>query len=179
MKMPLELSLKKALKFLTISLLCIYPIAVKAQVGTAPSANCHVSDGQFTTCSGGGSEWSDVQPLPFPASNSFLYVNQDAGRQFIFLLYDFPFQTTPIAATDSAHVSFDTVEQDLILGARLEHYDIDLFGDGHIQVAVFGQPEDPGRIAGKVGFGASPNSAVPHLIVELQVPLTPDRKSVV
>jgi len=173
MKMPLELSLKKALKFLTISLLCIYPIAVKAQVGTAPSANCHVSDGQFTTCSGGGSEWSDVQPLPFPASNSFLYVNQDAGRQFIFLLYDFPFQTTPIVPTDSAHVSFDTVEQDLILGARLEHYDIDLFGDGHIQVAVFGQPEDPGRIAGKVGFGASPNSAVPHLIVELQVPLTP------
>src|SRR5712692_8472867 len=173
MKMPLELSLKKALKFLTVSLLCIYPIAVKAQVGTAPSANCHVSDGQFTTCTGGGSEWSDVQPLPFPASNSFLYVNQDAGRQFIFLLYDFPFKTTPIAATDSAHVSFDTVEQDLILGARLEQYDIDLFGDGRIQVAVFGQPEDPGRIAGKVGFGASPNSAVPHLIVELQVPLTP------
>src|SRR5207244_12258604 len=134
MKMPLELSLKKALKFLTISLLCIYPIAVKAQVGTAPSANCHVSDGQFTTCCGVGSEWSDVQPLPFPASNSFLYVNQDAVRQFIFLLYDFPFHTTPIVPPDSAHASFDNMEQDLIPAARLQHSDIDLSLHAPIQV---------------------------------------------
>ena len=164
---------RKALRLLTLSMVCILPIAAEAQVGTPPSANCHATDGQFTACPGGGSEWSDVTPVAFPATNSFLYVNQDPGRQFIWLLYDFPFQTTPIGATDVVAVGFDTVEQDPLLGAKLEHYDISIFGDGHIQVLVFGQPEDPGRIAGAVGFHSSPNSAVPHLIAELQVPLTP------
>ncbi len=171
-KMSLPCFSHRTIRFLIVLLISIYAAGVKAQVGTPPSANCHVSDGQFTVCPGGGSEWSDVQPVAFPASNSFLYVNQDPNRQFIWLLYDFPFQTNPIASTDSVRISFDTVEQDL-LGARLEHYDIDLFRDQHIQVAVFGQPEDPGRIAGAIGFNPSPNSPIPHLVVELQVPLTP------
>jgi hypothetical protein len=171
MKMTLRHVLRQPLRLLVLLVVGIYAVGIEAQVGTTPSANCHVSDGQFTACPGGGSEWSDVQPVAFPGSNSFLYVNQDPNRQFIWLLYDFPFQTTPIAPTDSVRVSFDTVEQDLT--ARFEHYDIDLFGDGHIQVAVFGQPEDPGRIAGAIGFNPSPNSSMPHLIVELQVPLTP------
>ncbi len=171
MKVSLRCVLRQPLKLLVIFVIGMYGIGVKAQQGNSPSANCHISDGQFTTCPGGGIEWSDVQPVSFPGSNSFLYVNQDLNRQFIWLLYDFPFQTTPIGLNDSVRVSFDTVEQGLT--ARLEHYDIDLFGDGHIQVAVFGQPEDPGRIAGAVGFNPSPNSAAPHLIVELQVPLTP------
>jgi hypothetical protein len=158
---------------LCMALLIAFPFTgAFAQSGNVPSANCHVTDGQFTSCGSGGSEWSDVTPIFFPGSNSYLYVNQDPGRQFIWLLYDFPFQTTPIGDTDSVRISFDTVET-AISGASLEHYDIDLFGNGQIQVNVFGQPEAPGRIAGTVGFSPSPNSPIPHLIAELQVPLTP------
>lgn len=171
-KLSPRTTLRQIPAFAAVLLIALSCSGAFAQSGTAPSANCHVSDGQFTSCSSGGSEWLDVQPVFFPASNSYLYVNQDPARQFIWLLYDFPFQQTPIAPTDAVRISFDTVEAQLV-GAALEHYDIDLFGNGQIQVNVFGQPEDPGRIAGAVGFNTSPNSPVPHLIVELQVPLTP------
>jgi hypothetical protein len=117
-------------------------------------------------------EWSDVQPLAFPATNSFLYVNQDAGHNFLYLLYDFPFRTTALAATDSVHINFDTVSQDTGVPA-LEEYDIYIFGNGQIQVMEQGKPIPPGRITGAAGFGMSPNSATPHVLAELQVPLTP------
>ena len=143
-----------------------------AQVSNKPTAACHVSDGQFTTCSSGKSEWSDVQPLFFLASNSYLYVNQDAAHSFLYLMYDFPFRTSPVAAGDSVRVSFDTVEQDAD-GASLEHYDISIFGNGVVQILVNGSVEDAGRIVGAVGFHPSANSATPHLMAELQVPLTP------
>ena len=165
-------TVRQALKFSTILLLAFYSTGAFSQSGTAPSANCHVTDAQFSACPNGSNEWLDVQQVFFPASNSFLYVNQDPARQFIWLLYDFPFQKRPVGPTESVRISFDTVEAD-VSGAKIEHYDIDLFGDGHILVNVFGQPEDPGRIAGAVGFHDSPNSGIPHLIAELQVPLTP------
>ena len=160
-------TVRQALKFSTILLLAFYSTGAFSQSGTAPSANCHVTDAQFSACPNGSNEWLDVRgPVFFPASNSFLYVNQDPARQFIWLLYDFPFQKRPVGPTESVRISFDTVEAD-VSGAKIEHYDIDLFGDGHILVNVFGQPEDPGRIAGAVGFHDSPNSGIPHLIAEL------------
>ena len=87
-------------------------------------------------------------------------------------MYDFVFRTNPIGAAQSVQVGFDTVEQGSS-GASLEHYDISIFGDGRLQVLVNGVAEAPGRIVGAAGFGASPNGAAPHLIAELQVPLTP------
>ena len=83
-----------------------------AQLSGLPSANCHVTDGEFTVCPNGQMEWSDVQPLSFPATNSFLYVNQDAAHGFLYLMYDFPFRTVTLASTESVHISFDTVSTD-------------------------------------------------------------------
>jgi hypothetical protein len=145
---------------------------LQAQFSGPPTATCHVTDGQFTSCPGGPSEWSDVQPLPFPSTNSFLYVNQDAGHAFLYLMYDFPVRTTALGPTDSVHVSFDTVSQDTGVPA-LEEYDIYIFGNGQMQVLEQGKPIPAGRIAGAAGFGASPNSATPHVLAELQVPLLP------
>jgi hypothetical protein len=144
----------------------------KAQLSGPPTANCHVTDGTFTACPNGTKEWSDVQPLAFPATNSYLYVNQDSVHAYLYLMYDFPFRTAPLAATDSVHVSFDTVSQDSGTPG-LEQYDIYIFGNGQMQVLEQGQPTPPGRIVGAGGFGTSPNSATPHLMAELQVPLTP------
>jgi hypothetical protein len=144
----------------------------EAQVSGPPSANCHVVDGKFTACPNGKTEWSDVKPLAFPATNSYLYVNQDPEHTYLYLMYDFPFRTSAIGPAESVHVSFDTVSQDSGVPA-LEQYDIDIFGNGQIQVSEQGKPTPPGRIAGAAGFGISPNSATPHLIAELQVPLTP------
>jgi hypothetical protein len=146
-----------------------------AQSNQGPSAFCHVTDGNFTDCdtqTSGAEEWSDVQPSPFAAQNSFLYVNQNAARSALFLMYDFPFRTAPLASSQAVRITFDTVEQEPE-GAALERYDVDIFGDGRMEVSVFGEPEPPNGIAGAIGFGPSPNSSVPHLRVELQVPLIP------
>ena len=148
---------------------------VVAQSSQGPSAFCHTTDGTFTDCdpqTAGREEWSDVQPSPFAAANSFLYVNQNAARSALFLMYDFPFRTAPLASSQAVRISFDTVEQEPE-GAALERYDVDIFGDGHMTVSVFGEPEPPNGIIGAVGFGPSPNSNVPHLMAELQVPLIP------
>jgi hypothetical protein len=141
-----------------------------AQVSGPPSSNCHVTDGTFTACSNGKTEWSDVTPVAFPASNSYLYVNQDAAHKFLYLMYDLPLRMTTLAATDSVHIHFDTVETQSG-GPALVVYDIDLFGDGQVSVLENGQPTPLGTIVGAVGFGPSPNSATSHVTAELQVPL--------
>ena len=142
----------------------------EAQVSGPPSANCHVTDGQFTSCPNGTTEWSDVQPVAFPASNSYLYVNQDPAHAFLYLMYDLPVRTTALAAADSVHINFDTVET-VSNGPALVVYDIYIFGNGQMQVLQQGKPTPQGRIVGGASFGVSPNSATPHVMAELQVPL--------
>jgi hypothetical protein len=88
-------------------------------------------------------------------------------------MYDFPFRSTFLAPTDSVRVSFDTVSQDAGGVPALEEYDILIFGNSQIQVMEQGKPVAKGRIFGAAGFGTSPNSATKHVLVELQVPLTP------
>lgn len=146
-----------------------------AQISQGPSAFCHVTDGTFTDCdpqNGGLEEWSDVQSSFFAASNSFLYVNQNASRSALFLMYDFPFRTSPLASSQAVRITFDTVEQEPE-GAAFERYDVDIFGDGRMEVSVFGEWEPANGIVGAVSFGTSPNSNVPHLMAELQIPLIP------
>ncbi len=157
---------------LYLLLLCAFafPFSAAAQSSGPPSAACHVTDGRFTSCSNGTTEWSDVQPVAFPASGSFLYVNQDSAHTFLYLMYDFPSRTAPLAATDSVHVNFDTVEQ--VSGSpKLIVYDIFIPGNGQMQVLQQGKPTPSGNITGAAGFGVSPNSATPHVMAELQVPL--------
>ena len=144
---------------------------VSAQTSTQPTANCHVTDGTFTTCSGGAMEWVDVRPVAFTSSDSYLYVNQDAGHNFLYLMYDFPIRTTKLGPTDSVHVNFDTVEQESG-GPALIEYDVFVMGNGQVQILQQGKPTPPGRIVAAQGFGPSPNSSTPHLMAELQVPLS-------
>jgi hypothetical protein len=144
----------------------------EAQVGTTPSVNCQVTDGQFIPCLTGQTEWSDVEPVRFLAADSYLYVNQDKAHTVLYLMYDFLLRTSPIAPTESVQVNFDTDEQGPN-GSSLEQYVVNIFGSGTIQVTDNGQTIDPGRITGAVGFHVSPNSALLHLMAEPQVPLTP------
>jgi hypothetical protein len=149
------------------------PFSAAAQISGGPSGNCHVTDGQFTSCANGTTEWSDVQPVAFPASDSFLYVNQDPAHTFLYLMYDFPFRMTPLGPTDSVHVSFDTVEVDSVTGnPKLVVYDIFInAGVGNMTILQQGKPTPAGKITGAAGFGVSPNSTTPHVMAELQVPL--------
>jgi hypothetical protein len=123
-------------------------------------------------CPNGKAEWSDVTPLEFPSTDSFLYVNQDSGHNFLYLMYDFPVRLTPLGAGESVHVTFNTVSSDTGT-PHLEQYDVDIFAGAPIQVRDQGQLIPAGRIAGAAGFGPSPNSATLHVVAELQVPLTP------
>ncbi len=147
------------------------PVVPAAQVATTPTAACHVTDGAFTSCPSGDMEWGDVEPLSF-VSNSFMYANQDAARTALFLMFDYPARTTPIGPNQAVRISFDTMGR-AGSAPRFERHDIDIFGDGRVQVFVFGQAVTPNGIAAAIGFGPSPHSTVPHVRAELQVPFGP------
>ena len=141
-----------------------------AQLSTAPSAQCHVTDGSFTACPNSAKEWSDVTPVSFPSTNSYLYVNQDPTHTNLYLMYDFPLRVNPLGATDSVHINFFTVET--VSGApKLIDYDIFIYGNGQVQILQQGKPTPPGNIVAAAGFGTSPNSSTAHVTAELQVPL--------
>ncbi|HZJ64936.1 MAG TPA: thrombospondin type 3 repeat-containing protein [Kofleriaceae bacterium] len=159
------------------------------------SAFAHVTDGAFTDLDGnpdnGREEWSDVPSTFFPESNSYLYADQadqrpDAGTpqspvDTFMLMYDEVGLTTPMRPTDYFLVSFTTVElEDGV--EKLEHYNIHVFADGTIMFLENGAPQAAADGAtraheirgqrGKVGFGPSPNSATPHVIVEFEIGLS-------
>src|ERR1700719_2525705 len=57
--------LRNGVTFLKVALVITISLAIAnvagAQVSGPPSADCHVTDGTFTACSNGHTEWSDVQ----------------------------------------------------------------------------------------------------------------------
>ena len=55
---------------------CLLNETGKAQSAAAPTALCHQTDGIFTACPGGATEWADVAPVAFPETNAYLYVSQ-------------------------------------------------------------------------------------------------------
>lgn len=71
---PLWVALTLILSALTSSHLPTSTVA--AQSPGHRSQFCHVTDGMFTACAGGGQEWSDVTPQFFAESGSYLYVDQ-------------------------------------------------------------------------------------------------------
>lgn len=155
----------------------------------------HATDGAFTDLDGntdnGPEEWSDVPSAFFPESNSFLYADQadlhpDLGTaespvDTFMLMYDEVGLTTPLGPNDYFLLNFTTVEGED--GAEhLEHYSVHIFTDGTLVFLQNGEPQEASdgtirtpEIAGqrgKVGFGPSPNSAVPHVIVEFEIALS-------
>jgi hypothetical protein len=163
-------SMRRRLPVVLVLALLAIPCVAGAQVATNPTAACHVSDGVFTSCPSGQVEWSDVRPLSF-VSNSFMYVNQDVARTALFLMFDFPARTRPLGPNEAVRVSFDTAERGGT--PRLERHDVDIFGDGRVQVFVFGKLVSTEGIAAVLGFAASPNSATSHVMAELQVSSVP------
>src|SRR5947207_14682996 len=79
---------------------------------------------------------------------------------------------TVIVDTDAAvRVSFDTAERGST--ARLERHDVAIFGDGRVQVFVFGTLVSTEGIAAVLGFAASPHPATSHGMAELPVSSVP------
>ena len=166
-----------------VGLLLVASPLVLAQNG-GPSALCHVTDGRFTDCPGGGREWSDVPVRSFPATQSFLYASQadldptkGSPLDTFVLMYDECGRTTPLGPDEYFLVSFKTVEVENGV-EKLEHYVLHVFSDGTIVFVEDGLVEPSGRatvvdgMRGKVGFGPSPNCAFDHVIAEFQVPLS-------
>ncbi|MCI0548245.1 MAG: thrombospondin type 3 repeat-containing protein [Candidatus Rokubacteria bacterium] len=179
-------------QYLHLSLLCLSLVTTclipasraTAQGAGGPSAFCHVTDGTFTNCPGGGREWSDVPVRAFPQTQSFLYASQadlNPARgnplDTFVLMYDECSRRVPLGPDEYFRVFFRTVETEA--GAeKLEHYVLHLFTDGTILFIEDGVVQSPGRatvvhgMRGKVGFGRSPNCAFDHVIAEFQVPLS-------
>ena len=151
-----------------------------------PSAFCHVTDGTFTDCdvNNGVEEWSDITPSFFDVfadvsgPESALYVDQadldpvrktsDSEVDTLMLMYDEMFRTTPLLSGETVHVHFMTVD-----GGSLVHYDVLIGPLGITEVKINGvvQSPMPSGLAGVAGYGASPNSATPHVMAELQIGL--------
>jgi hypothetical protein len=156
-----------------------------AHAASNQSAFCHSTDGSFTTCPDGHQEWSDITPVFFPQSNSYLYADQGAflnpggPPDTFFLMYDECSRTAPLGPNDYFLVNFANVDDDAGSPA-LVHYSIHIFTDGTIIFLENGQvqsvggqtrvPEIEGQ-RGRASFGTSPSCPFNHLIAEFQIPL--------
>lgn len=171
------------------------PSTTADPVDPLPSAFRHVTDGAFTDSDGnpanGVEEWSDVPSVFFADSNSYLYADQadldptlhtgTSSLDTFMLMYDEVGQNTPLGPDQYFLVSFTTVEKEDGRD-KLNFYNVHIFTDGTIIFLENGvvQADASGKIRvaeiggqrGKAGFGPSPNSATPHLIVEFQIQLT-------
>jgi len=155
------------------------------------SAFCHVTDGAFTNCGAGHTEWSDVPPLVFAPTSSWLYADQadlDPARgtplspvDTFMLMYDECGRHTPLAADEYFALNFDTVE--VVAGVeKLIRYTVHVFANRTIVFLENGvvQTDGAGRSRvttidgqrGDAGFGPSPTCAFNHLVVEYQIDLT-------
>lgn len=178
----------KAVVFLAVAI-ALLPSAVivtSAQFVTGPSVRCHVTDGAFTLCPDGSTEWSDVTPAAF-SSGSVLYVDQadlDPARarptspvDTLMLMYDETQRTMPLAPDEYVLVHFMTVDE--VAGALvLDHYNIHIFDDDTMIFFKNGAVQGSGRVAeiegqrAAVTFGPSVNLATPHVIAEYQIELS-------
>ncbi len=156
-----------------------------AHAASNQSAFCHSTDGSFTTCPDGHQEWSDITPVFFPQSNSYLYADQGAflnpggPPDTFFLMYDECSRTAPLGPNDYFLVNFANVDE-ASGSPALVHYSIHIFTDGTIIFLENGQvqsvggqtrvPEIQGQ-RGRASFGTSPTCPFNHLIAEFQIPL--------
>jgi hypothetical protein len=178
------ISFCRFLRALTL-LIFLFLIARVSYAGTGPSQFCHSTDGAFTTCADGHTEWSDITPAFLPANHSYLYADQanlttpGAAPDTFLLLYDECGITTTLGLNQYFLVSFSNVEGGGST-ATFEHYSVHIFTDGTIVFFDNGQAQSVNgqfrvpTIAGqkgRVGFGPSPNCQGSHVIVEYQIPL--------
>jgi hypothetical protein len=166
----------------------------KQQAADGPSAFCHATDGAFTLCPDANAEWSDIPPVHFPESNSFLYADQadlDPNVQSIhpvsgeaspldtfMLMYDECSRTEPFGPDEYFLVNFDTVEVEEGV-EKVERYTVHIFADGTIIFFEDGhlETDENGnhRVAaidgqrGDVGFGPSPTCPFDHVVVEYEI----------
>jgi hypothetical protein len=165
------------------------PVA-SAESMARPSTFCHLTDGLFTQCADGNTEWSDVPTTFFPDTRSYLYADQadlepdlslpGSPTDTFMLMYDECDRTTPLRPNEYVLVHFKTVE--VVSGVEeLRHYVVHLFSDGTIIFLEDGRavpeggrlrvPEVEGQ-RGAVGFDHSPNCASPHVIAEFEIKLS-------
>lgn len=168
--------------------------AVPAAAQSPPSALCHQTDGAFTACADGSSEWSDVPFAAFPETNSFLYADQAdldpnafsvnpltgevSPLDTLVLLYDECARTTRPGPDEYVLVNFDTVETETG-SEELIRYSVHVFGDATLLFFQNGQlqTDAAGRFRvteidgqrGSLGFGTSPRCAFDHVIAEYQI----------
>lgn len=157
----------------------------------AQSAFPHETNGVFDRLGAADEEWSDIAPVFFPESQSYLYGAQadldpilespGSPTDTFMLMYDEVGRTEPLGPDEYFLVSFTTVEEEET-GEKLEHYVIHIFTDGTIIFIEDGEVEhdEEGNVRsveiegqrGDVGFGPSPNSAVPHVMAEFEIKLS-------
>lgn len=158
---------------------------------SAPSALCHKSDGEFTVCQDGSTEWSDVMSMYFQETNTYLYGDQadiDPTRDsinpitgeispidtFVVLIDDCD-RTTPLSPNEYYLLNIDGL--DVVDGVdKYAKFSIHAFNDGTITVSKNGslllnengqaRSVKIGGRKGHVGFGPSPNCPFDHVIVE-------------
>src|SRR6266567_4247855 len=184
MRLPAPSMLRTILSVMVVVLCFCSSASAQTSTSKGPSSHCHVTDGTFTTCPDGSSEWSDVPFQAFPDTNSFLYADQanlaptlSSPNNTFVLMYDQCNRTTPLGPNEYVLVSFKTVEVESGL-EKLKNYNLHIFTDGTIVFIEDGVVQPPGRaqiiegMRGAIGFGQSPNCSFNHVSAEFQIELS-------
>src|SRR6266851_1185922 len=184
MRLPAPSMLRTILSVMVVALCFCSSASAQISTSKGPSSHCHVTDGTFTMCQDGSSEWSDVPFQSFPATNSFLYADQanldptlSSPNNTFVLMYDQCSRTTPLGPNEYVLVSFKTVEVEAGQ-EKLKNYNLHLFTNGTIVFVEDGVVQPPGRaqiiegMRGAVGFGPSPNCSFNHVTAEFQIELS-------
>ena len=130
------------------------------------SAYPHTVNGTFTDWMPGTNapyEWFDIQPAV--GRYTYLYVDFDGHR--LHLLNDWHYMGSDVSAT--CYNEFN-----VFTGGGAEHWNIKVYGDGHIDVTRNDMPYMSPDIDGAKSFGRSPQVPdVDHTIWELSFPAEP------
>ena len=130
---------------------------VLAQESQPPSEFDITTDGKFTD----GDEWSDVAAAVRLGGDLLVYTATDPGNDDLYLMYDFVASTVELGdgeVVGPIHFHNAGHECNVFVG---------------LAGAVVDEVACPILMEGAVGFNGSPNSATPHLMVELEVELAP------
>jgi len=129
-----------------------------------PSAFPLTTDGLFSD----PDEWSDVTPLSRFGGESFVYTSADPDLEALYLMYDFPENTTPLVpGAVVGPVHFHNAGSIFEVFFTCPASILVLKDEAVLDVSDPAGGED--SFQGACGFGPSPNAASPHNMFELEV----------
>jgi len=154
-----------------LALTALTPAAGASAFSTGPSHFCHVTDGAFTHCPGGGMEWSDIIFLSGmgTSAGAIVYTDQSVSPPRLLLMYDLLLHQQPLAPDSFFDVTFNVSEE-----GELEQYEVRCFGDHTFRVFENGADITPEATTVDCAVGFNGHNVQVELEIDTQVTYSRD-----